>query len=115
MAEQVCPNCGKALVVGEEGPFCTTCNPQRPMVLAMERRHIEGVAFVHMRLRGALASAAAICFTPAARTDIETFVQLAREAHEAVEHAYQEYIEDEVARRDNTLSDNTNSNEEKPS
>jgi len=84
------------------------------MVLAMERRHIEGVAFVHMRLKGALASAAAICFTPAARTDIETFVQLARDAHEAVEHEYQEYVEDEVARREIDSSDNTNS-EEKPS
>lgn len=90
-------------------------NPQRAAVLAMERRHIEGQMFVRMRVEAMLHDAAVTAICPGNNVDEEIFVGWARQSYIDARELLDDLVQEEVDRRELQLSDNTNSNEEKPS
>lgn len=73
-------------------------NPQRPLVKAAERIHIEGVVFVQMRLEATLAGAAAIAMNPGARSSRDAFVQLACDAYDRARTGFDTRVEAELLR-----------------
>jgi hypothetical protein len=87
-------------------------NPQRPAVEALQRRMIEGRAFVRARLEASLAGAAAIALTPSAVTDRAGFVQLACDVYDRAVHAFDARVQTELLRIEMALASETNKKEE---